>query len=74
MNNETVKWVVVVVVAAVIAIGAYSFLTAPDRRTTTERVGDAVRTLPDGADKAGQQLQDRTPSQRIGDAVRGADK
>ena len=49
---------------------AYSLLNAPDRRTTGERIGDAVDALPQGVDKAARQLGDRTPGEKIGDAAK----
>ena len=55
----------------IIAIGAVAFamLNAPDNRNTAERVGDAVKELPNGVDKAADQLKDRTPTEKLGDAV-----
>jgi hypothetical protein len=59
-------------VAAVIVAGvvAYGVLTMPDQRNTTEKIGDAIHDLPQGADKAERQLEDRTPGQKLGDAVK----
>ncbi|MGE0251856.1 MAG: hypothetical protein AB7G80_01500 [Dongiaceae bacterium] len=54
-------------VIVVIAILGYLFLTQPDRRTTGERVGDAVEQLSDGVGDAGRELQDRTPAERLRD-------
>jgi hypothetical protein len=54
-----------VVVAAIVVI----LLTLPDRRTTGERVGDAVDALPHGVGTAAGQLRDRTPAEKAGDAV-----
>ncbi|MGE3479587.1 MAG: hypothetical protein AB7G80_08960 [Dongiaceae bacterium] len=54
-------------VIVVIAILGYLFLTQPDRRTTGERVGDAVEQLSDGVNDAGRELQDRTPAERLRD-------
>lgn len=50
----------IVIVLAV--IGLY-VLTAPDRRTPGEKVGDAI-----------DQLGDRTPAQKLGDDLKDATK
>ena len=56
----------------IVAVLAYSVLTMPDTRTTSERIGDAVGALPQGVDKAADAFKDRTPGQKIGDAVKDA--
>jgi len=56
----------------VIAVIAYAFLTMPDQRTTGQRVGDAIDALPQGVDKAAEQLENRTPGEKLGDAVKDA--
>jgi len=68
-NNKTIGTVIVVAVCAVIL---YGVLTMPDRRTATERIGDAIHELPQGADKAARELEKRTPGERLGDAVKDA--
>jgi hypothetical protein len=68
--NYTYKWTVGALAIIVILIVAYGALTMPDRRNTMEKVGDAVHDLPQGADKAARQLEDRTPGQKLGDAVK----
>ncbi|HVZ29489.1 MAG TPA: hypothetical protein VG839_03780, partial [Asticcacaulis sp.] len=59
--NKAVYFILgaVVVVAIVIIL-----LTLPDRRTTGQRVGDAVDALPHGLGAAAGQLRDRTPTER----------
>lgn len=59
---------------ALIALGAagWIYLTQPDRRTTGQKIGDAIDALPQGLDRAINQLEDRTPGQRIGDAIKDA--
>lgn len=54
----------------VLAILALGVMNMPDRRTTGERVGDAIDALPQGADKAARQLERRTPGEKMGDAVK----
>jgi hypothetical protein len=55
--------------AALVVIVAVFLLNMPDRRSGTERVGDAVEALPNGVDKAGDQLKDRNPVEKAGDAL-----
>jgi hypothetical protein len=60
------------VVIVILSLLAYAVLTMPDRRTGAEKLGDAISELPNGADKAARQLEDRTPGQKLGDAVEDA--
>ncbi len=60
------------VLLIVLAIGGYYFLTMPDNRTTTEKVGDAVHDLDKGPTAAARQLEDRTPGQKLGDKIKDA--
>ena len=64
--------ILMLIIVAVLAVLAYAALTMPDRRTTGEKVGDAIDALPQGVDKAAQQLEDRTPGEKLGDAVKDA--
>ena len=68
--NDSNRWTIAVVAIIVIAAVAYGIMTMPDHRTTTEKVGDAIHELPQGADKAARQLEDRTPGEKLGDAVK----
>lgn len=64
------KTLAVVAVIAILGAIAYVVLTMPDQRTTGQKVGDAIDTLPEeGPGKAVEQLEDRTPGERLGDAV-----
>lgn len=71
-NSNSNRGILVGVVAVLVIVAAYFFLTMPDRRTPTEKLGDAIHELPKGPDKAARQLEDRTPGQKIGDAVKDA--
>ena len=53
----------------VLGIAGYYWMHAPDRRTSGEKVGDAVRSLQQGTDKAAQQLESRTPAQKLSDSA-----
>ncbi len=66
------RGLIAVVVLVLLGVLAYGFLTKPDQRSLTDRVGDAIHALPQGADKASEQLQDRTPGQKLGDSVKDA--
>ena len=70
--NPTYQWLLIIVVVGVAAVLAYGLLTAQDRRSPTEKIGDAIHELPKGVDKAERQLENRTPGQKLGDAVKDA--
>ncbi len=53
-----------------VAVVGYRFLTLPDTRSTSDKIGDAIHELPNGVDKASRQLEDRTPGERLGDAIK----
>ncbi len=58
------------VVVALLCFLAYVFLTMPDNRSWTDRVGDAFHAAPQGVGKASEQLEDRTPGQKLGDTIK----
>ncbi|MDX2027941.1 MAG: hypothetical protein SFW62_04840 [Alphaproteobacteria bacterium] len=70
MTNTTYKWPLILGVIIIASIGTYAFLTMQDHRSATEKIGDAIHELPQGLDKAGRQLEERTPAQKLGDAVK----
>lgn len=70
--SEMIKWPLMIGALAVIALFLYMMFTSPDRRSGTEKLGDAIHELPQGIDKAGRQLEDRTPGQKLGDKVKDA--
>lgn len=69
MPNQSNKLMIVLVVIVLAAI-AWTVLSMPDERTTSQKIGDAVDELPNGMDKAARQLEDRTPGEKLGDAVK----
>ncbi len=73
-NNNNTRFIIGVLVVALLAILAYGFLNMPDRRSTGQKVDDAVHTLSDGqgVDDAARQLESRTPAERIKDGVKDA--
>ena len=70
MISETYKTPMILVLVAIVALVAYGALTMRDQRSTTEKIGDAIHDLPQGVDKAGRQLEDRTPGQKLGDVIK----
>lgn len=71
-NKDGMKWLLGAVVVAIVAVGAYGFMTMEDTRTPGEHIGDAVDSLDDGVDDAARELKDRTPAERIGDEIEDA--
>lgn len=55
---------------AILGAVGWMYMTQPDRRTTGQKIGDAIDALPQGLDRAVEQLEDRTPGQRLGDAIK----
>jgi len=70
MDNPKPNAVMAVIIIAILAAVMYAFLTMPDRRTGSEKIGDAIHDLDKGPEKAARQLEDRTPGQKLGDAVK----
>jgi len=70
--NSTNKTLLAILVIVIVAVLGYYLLNGPDRRSTGERIGDAVDTLPQGVGKAADQLGDRSPGQKVGDALHDA--
>ncbi|WKL58436.1 hypothetical protein Q1W73_05475 [Asticcacaulis sp. ZE23SCel15] len=62
--------VIASIIGLLVIVAAAVFMNMPDNRTAGERVGDAVDTLPQGVDKAAEQLEDRTPAERLGDNIK----
>jgi len=71
-NKPDTKVLLTIVIILVVGLAGYSVLTRPDTRSTGEKVGDAIDALPDGLDKAGRQLESRTPGEKLEDAARDA--
>jgi len=67
--SDTNKGLIGIVLVLIVGVLVWGFLTMPDHRSTGQRIGDAVDTLPQGVDKASDQLKDQTPGSRLGDAV-----
>ncbi len=62
-----------IILLIVLAIGVVYVVAMPDQRSGAQKVGDAIHELPQGADKAANELgNDRTPGEKLGDAMRNA--
>ena len=73
-QSKLITAIAVVVVILIVALFASGTLSFKDNRSTSDRVGDAIHALPDGADKAADQLGDRSPGERVGDTIKGIGK
>lgn len=73
-NRNLNSTLLTILLVAAIVFGAYYLLNMPDRRTTSEKIGDAAGELSKGITDAGRQLEDRTPAEKIEDAIKDAGK
>lgn len=64
------KNILILCLITVVGFIAYSVLNAPDRRSSGDRIGDAINELPNGVDKAVRQLEDRTPADKLNDVAK----
>jgi hypothetical protein len=71
MTQPNTRGLLMVVLAFLVIAAVYGVMTQADRRTTSEKIGDAIHELPQGVDKSMDELKDdRTTGQKIGDDVR----
>lgn len=71
-ENKSTKVVMIIAVIALLAIVAFAIMQAPDRRSTGERIGDAISNLGNGVEDASDAMKDQTPAQKLGNAVEDA--
>jgi len=71
-GNRSTMIVMIIAIIALLAIVAYAVGNAPDRRTTGDKIGDAVNNVTDGVKDAGRSLENRTPAEKAGDALEDA--
>ena len=62
-SNNTAVVVLTILLVAILAVGAVYLMQ--DHRTGSERVGDAIETVPQGLDKAANQLGDQPPAKNV---------
>jgi flagellar biosynthesis/type III secretory pathway M-ring protein FliF/YscJ len=72
MRKNKYNWLFAAIAVIFVAIVAYGVLTMPDRRSPSEKVTDAINAMSQGSEKAGEQLETRTPGQKLGDVVKDA--
>lgn len=73
MNTRSFeKNLLILCIVAIVGFIAYSVLSAPDKRSAGDKIGDAINELPNGIDKAARQLEDRTPADKLRDATKDA--
>lgn len=60
---------IMIILALAIGFGIYTFMNKADERTALERAADAVKALPEGVDKAAQQLEDKSMADKIQESV-----
>lgn len=68
------KTLLVIALLGVLGFAGWRHLNAPDTRTPGERFGEAIDALSEGANKAADQLKDKTAADRAKDAVDDAAK
>ncbi len=71
-ENKSLTYGILVVLVAVVGVGAYALLTQPDTRGPGEHIGDAISSLDEGVDDAARELENRTPAERISDEYEDA--
>ncbi len=72
IQHIEMKFLIMAALASMLAVIGYEVLTAPDKRGVGEKISDAVHELPQGADRAARQLNDRTPADKLSDAAHDA--
>lgn len=68
------KLISIIAVTLIVIVTGYYFLNAPDQRDAGQKIGDAIKELPNGPDKAARQLEDRTPGQKLQDSAQDEKK
>ena len=69
VNASTTRLILILGIVIVAALAIYMFAGMPDRRSTGERIGDAIDGLPQGVGEATSRLDDQTPLEKAKDAV-----
>jgi hypothetical protein len=66
------KTILILCLIVVIVFIGYRVLNAPDKRSTQQKISDAIDELPEGRKKVARQLQNRTPADKLHDAAQDA--
>jgi predicted PurR-regulated permease PerM len=67
MTGKRTQQILAVLVIVLLGFVAYFVLTTPDQRDLGQKIEDAVDEIPNGLDKAAEQLEDRTPIEKLQD-------
>jgi len=62
--------IIVLVLIVLAGFGIHKFMNKPDERTAVERLGDAVKQLPNGVDAASKQLDDKSATEKLGEDIK----
>jgi len=68
--KEEYKTPILFVVIVVIAVLAYGALIIQDRRSSTDKMGDALHELPQELDKAERQLRSPTLGEKLDNVIK----
>lgn len=71
MNNSSTRTLLIAIVAILVIGFGYIMMNQPDNRSVGQKISDAADELPN-LNKAGRQLEERTPAEKVGDAVKDA--
>ncbi|MCK9992993.1 MAG: hypothetical protein Dbin4_01513 [Alphaproteobacteria bacterium] len=72
IKQTQARFLAIAAIAIIAGIAGYYLMNAPDRRSTGEKIGDAVDELDRGLGEAAEKLEDRTPAEKLGDAIEDA--
>lgn len=65
MQKSGNNGLLLVITFAIIAVAVAAMYLMQDRRSSSERVGDAIEAVPQGLDKAANQLGDQPPAKNV---------
>lgn len=68
----TNRLLMTILLILVVGFAIFFFSSRHDDRNVFQRMGDAVEELPNGADKAADEFNDKSPAQKVGDAIEDA--
>ena len=68
--SKAMPVIIAIIVLALAGYGVYKFMNKPDERTAVERVGDAIKQLPNGVDAASKQLEDKSATEKLGEDLK----
>lgn len=68
--RSSAKLIFIVLAVVVLAFIAYALLNQPDRRTTGQKIGDAIDEIDEGVRDASRELEDRNAGEKLGDAIK----